>query len=586
MKCTVVIAASYQRPVTKAIDPLGEVLAGRLLASSRRHRDGLAETVEWAQVMVKSDASVTRAWRHAATNDATLIVLAVGLLSLGFSLWQLSVPGYLTFYDTGVYLAASIHLVSGVVPYRDFVFVQPPGLVVLLSPLGAVGRIFGAHDAFVVGRVVSAIVTAGNASLVTWLVRGRGRVAMVIAGVGLALLPVVVLVSTSVNLEPYCVLFILWGAAVLFGRDERTKALSSKALVGAGVLFGVAGLVKLWAVFPLLAVVVCLVPRYRARVTAFVGAAGATFVVGCAPFFALAPHNFFSEVIVEQLARRANGTDTLSLAGRLVDLSGFATTSVSPSTIEAVVVFVVLAVLVAFAFTRRLHFDSADAFFLLAAVLTIGGLLVAPETYDYYYYFTAPFLLGLVGVTLARLTSSLPAWAKRLRISSSVRRLVLGALGVSVVVVIIGQLLYVTTFYSYLARDFGVAPVDASRVASYIPEGACVIYVDVGWGVIGNRLAATNPDCPVVVDPIGMWMAHGYQNAPPTPAFSAQWESYFKVADDVVLYGAYNDQFKVGPHTFASTVPWSPGLTAWFKHHYRLHFECFGLYIYQNDAAT
>jgi len=560
------------------------VLAGRLVASSRHHRDGLAETVEWAQVMVNSDAVVTRIWRRAKTNDVTLIVLGVGLLSLGFSLWQLSVPGYLTFYDTGVYLAASIHLVSGVVPYRNYVFVQPPGLVVLLSPLGVIGRLGSTHGAFVVGRIVSALVTALNVSLVTWLVRGRGRVAMVIAGVGLALLPVVVLVSTGVNLEPYCVLFILWGAAVLFGHDERIGELSSKALTGAGVLFGVAGLVKLWAIFPLLAVVVCLVPRYRRRVLVFVGAAGAAFVVGCAPFFALAPHNFFSEVIVEQLARRANGTDSLSLAGRLVDLSGFATTSVSPSTVAAVAVFGVLGVLVAVAFARRLRCDSADAFFLFAAIISIGGLLLAPETYVYYYYFTAPFLLGLVGVTFSRLLKPLPAWARRLRISPSIRRLALGALSVSVVVVIIGQLLYVTTFYSYLARDFGVASVDASRVASDIPKGACVIYVDVGWGVIGNRLTSTNPDCPVVVDPIGMWMAHGYQNVPPTAAFTAQWKTYFEVADDAVFYGPYNAQYRSGPHTFASTVPWSPGLTRWFKLHYHLRFERFGLYIYAKDA--
>ena len=179
--------------------------------------------------MVNSDAVVIRIWRRAKTNDVTLIVLGVGLLSLGFSLWQLSVPGYLTFYDTGVYLAASIHLVSGVVPYRNYVFVQPPGLVVLLSPLGVIGRLGSTHGAFVVGRIVSALVTALNVSLVTWLVRGRGRVAMVIAGVGLALLPVVVLVSTGVNLEPYCCL--LYTSTVGSTRSEVAFG------IGGGLVF-------------------------------------------------------------------------------------------------------------------------------------------------------------------------------------------------------------------------------------------------------------------------------------------------------------------------------------------------------------
>jgi len=534
-----------------------------------------------AQVMAESESDVTLAPRRVTPIETWLIALGVGLVSLGFSLWQLSVPGYLTFYDTGVYLAASIHLVSGVVPYRDFVFVQPPGLVVLLSPLGVLGRLFGAHAAFDAGRVLSAVVTALNVSLVAWLVRGRGRAAMLVGGVGLALLPVAVLVSSSVNLEPFCVLFILWGAVVLFGRDDRSKELTTTALVLGGVLFGLAGLVKLWAIFPFVAAVICLTPHYRRRVVAFVTAAVGTFTIVCVPFIALAPSNFFTEVIGEQLARRANGTDTLSVAGRLVDLSGFATSSLAPSARDATIAVIVFVLLVVVAFWRRSPLDSADVFLLAAAVVTTAGLLAAPETYDYYYYFTAPFLLGLLGVTVGRLSVPLGVFAHRLSISSSIRRVALAGVVVAATIAVVGQLLYVTTFYSYLTRDFGVAPVDGPRVASYIPKGACVLYVDVGWGVIGNRLSSDQADCPVVVDPIGMWMAHGYQNVPPTPAFTAQWKSYFEVADFVVLYGAYDAQFKVGPHTFASTVPWSPSLTTWFGRHYELRFERFGMYIYE-----
>jgi len=55
------------------------------------------------------------------------VALLVFGLSLGMSLWQLSVPEFLSSYDSGVYLAATIHLISGVLPYKDFTFVQPPG---------------------------------------------------------------------------------------------------------------------------------------------------------------------------------------------------------------------------------------------------------------------------------------------------------------------------------------------------------------------------------------------------------------------------------------------------------------------------
>ena len=103
-------------------------------------------------------------------------------------LWQLSVPELVGYYDSGV-LAATMHLISGVLPYKDFVFVNPPGLLILLTPFGVVCRIFGSHDGLIVARVATSIVTAANVSLLAWLVRHRGRVAMLIAGLGLALLP-------------------------------------------------------------------------------------------------------------------------------------------------------------------------------------------------------------------------------------------------------------------------------------------------------------------------------------------------------------------------------------------------------------
>ena len=77
------------------------------------------------------------------------IAYGVGLLSLGLSLWQLTKPGFFSFSDSGVYLAASIHLIYRSVPYQDFVFVQPPGIMLIMSPVAIISRIFGSHDGFV-----------------------------------------------------------------------------------------------------------------------------------------------------------------------------------------------------------------------------------------------------------------------------------------------------------------------------------------------------------------------------------------------------------------------------------------------------
>ena len=62
------------------------------------------------------------------------IPLATGLLRVGNFCYQFSLPlvlfgihGYTgNGYDDGVYLGAATRLVHGVLPYRDFDFVQPP----------------------------------------------------------------------------------------------------------------------------------------------------------------------------------------------------------------------------------------------------------------------------------------------------------------------------------------------------------------------------------------------------------------------------------------------------------------------------
>ena len=65
-----------------------------------------------------------------------------GLVALGVCAYQLSLPNVLfgyhystgNPYDDGVYLGAALHLVNGVLPYRDFVLLHPPGITLLMTP--------------------------------------------------------------------------------------------------------------------------------------------------------------------------------------------------------------------------------------------------------------------------------------------------------------------------------------------------------------------------------------------------------------------------------------------------------------------
>lgn len=500
------------------------------------------------------------------------IAVGVGLLSLGLSLWQLTVPGYLEIYDSGVYFAAALHLVSGTMPYRNFTFVQPPGILLLMSPVALFSRIFGTHDGFIAARLASAIVTALNASLLALLIRHRGLIAMVISGAGLALLPVASFVSSGLRLEPYLIFFVLAGSLMVFPRHAGGNSSTLRLVLG-GFLFGVAALVKLWAFFPFIALTICLVPRYRRRVFAFVGAAASGFVVFCLPFFLAAPRNFVSEVFVEQLARKANSSNDGGVLLRLKAMTGFSETSIAPTSKEVVILFAAILVVVAVAYSRRLRRETIDLYLLLAALISIAGLLLGHEFNDYYGYFTAPFLLGVIGISVGRLKELLRTRTSVNRAHPSLRRIgiSLGTIvALALTVALVGE---DSSFYSSYSYTSGPSSASLSAISNLIPAGSCVVYNYVGYGAVADRLQSTDPNCPKFVDPTGMWMAWGYNLILPSPTFVAQWKSYFETAQFVVLSAPY-----------PADVAWNSGLMDWFSSNYYLLFGQRDVYIYAKKS--
>lgn len=503
------------------------------------------------------------------------ITLCIALLSLGMSLWQLSVPEMLSAYDSGVYLAASVHLMSGVFPYKDFTFVQPPGILMLMSPVAVFSRIVGTHDGLILARVVSSLVTAANAGLVAWIVRHRGRLAMVIAGGGLAFLPVSFFVSSSLTLEPYCILFVLLGTLCVLDTDVAGDLLSTRRLVGGGILFGVAGLIKLWAIFPLVALVICLVPRYRLRVRTLIAVAAATFVVACLPFYLAAPRSFISQVFTEQLFRQATAFQGASIGYRFMVMTGFGPTTIEPSPRTAEIAFALVLCLVVVVFTFRRRREKLDAYFILSSIFVGAALLVSPEFFPYYGYFLEPFLLCLLGVSLSSLAATLGPRLAAVPMSRMFRRALRRITEGVGAVFIFALVLYVTSFYSAYAWGLGLYEPTFAAITNRIPEGSCVVYTGVFDGLVANRWTSNDPHCPTQVDPLGMWMAWGYQTKAAAPAFAAEWMTYFEKASYAVLNSPGD-----------SLVGWSPTLLTWFSNHFRLVYHHNYVFIYQSDATS
>ena len=512
--------------------------------------------------------------------------VGTGLLAAGLCIWQLSLPGRLTGiteYDDGVYLGAAIRFVSGAMPYRDFVFVQPPGIAVLMSPVALLGRAIGSVDALAMARVVTALVAGLDGGLVAWLVRRRGRVAMAVAGGALAVFPLAVTADHTLMLGPYVIFFVLAGSVVAFGADEA----SARRLVLAGVLLGVGGAVKLWAVFPFLALCACQLPRVRGRLVPLVAGAAAGFCLVCLPFAIGAPRAFLHEVLVDQLGRSASALDGTSLGARAVAIAGLGASRAlpaSPALAEVLLAGLGLLLLAAYGLDRS-AWHVVDTYVVLAALASIAGLLAAPEFYPHYAYFMAPLLAAGLAVAVSGTAAGLRRVLGRGRVGRRHMRLA-GALALLcgtglVAALVAADVSYDGTFLPATVRDSSGAILDPGpAIARVVPPDACVVFDQPMLAIEADRFSSSRPGCPQLVDPYGMWLADAGglspPAAPPYPrAFVSTWRSYLAAAQYCVLSSPRS-----------TYLPWDAALTRWFDAHDTLVLARRAAYVYERNPLS
>src|SRR5499425_3265606 len=229
-------------------------------------------------------------------------IIGTALIGLALRLWVLFWPGLMsvTQYDDGPYFGSAVRLVHGVLPYRGYAFVQPPGITELMSPAALESYLGGTASALAIGRLLSVLAGSAAVVLAGFLVRHRGALAVLLAGGILAIYPPSAASSRTVLLEPWLVLFCLAGAVAVFDRDRITG--STKRLAWGGVAFGFGGAIKVWAIVPVLVIAaLCLPPVRRAAV--FAGGVAAGFVIPVLPFVIASPGRFYTDVAVAQLAR-------------------------------------------------------------------------------------------------------------------------------------------------------------------------------------------------------------------------------------------------------------------------------------------
>jgi alpha-1,2-mannosyltransferase len=404
-------------------------------------------------------------------------IAACAAVAVALDALQLSRPGYLLggTPDIGVWFGSAVRLVHGALPYRDFVLVQPPGVVLLLSPAALLSELVGTRYGLAAVRIAAVLVAAANVVLVGRVVRHRGPLATLVAGGTVAVWPAILYALNAGLLEPLMDLLCLAGAGLAL--REGCAAPSARRWCLSGAAFGMATMVELPAVLPALILAAVVARRSRRHLLAFAAGGVGLCVVVSAPFFAVAPGPFVGEALLSQLFRVSAG-GRVPLGPRIAEMTLLGT---GPAAVLAVAAGAALIVVGSAALRRRA--GDLERF----ALLSFAGVgllqLVPPQYYPQYPAFWAPF----AALSLALAVDALAAGrAVRTLAAAATAAVLSGALGGLVAGV-----------------ERSAANDAAPAVDAVIPAGGCTLSSGASLIVPSDRLVAARPGCTAMVDAFG-----------------------------------------------------------------------------------
>lgn len=368
-------------------------------------------------------------------------------------------------FDEGVYLSASAWLWKGMWPYRDFVFVHPPGVVIVLGALTRWIDALGTDGALSLARWGATLVGALNVVLVGRLVgRWVGGAFGLVAAVLYASYPEAAVVERGPFLEP-----ILNGACLSFALLWLEDRASWTRSLFAGSLLGFALSVKLWAGLWCLAALVSLPSKkpWRHLLVLTLGAA-AVFAAVVGPFVANEPLPFFIDVLGFH-AWRPPDHDPERLSRIPFILGG----------IHAVASILAGAGVVLGLFDAQTRGTRSFRFALTAYALTVASFLASSAYWTQYNAHLAASEVLLAGVGASLLWRSL------------VRRRPSLANTPSIVLPVVLAALAFPSAQLLLERARRRAPDQlalAQAARQWVPPDACWLTLEPGWALLAGRL--------------------------------------------------------------------------------------------------
>lgn len=390
-------------------------------------------------------------------------------------------------YDPSVMYLAAARFVHGELPYRDFVFLHPPGVLLGLAPSVWLGGLIGDSAGLALARALVVLLGLVNTGLVAHLLRPYGR-GSVILGAGLyAGWSALAYTEQQPLLEPILVTALLI-ALVLLRSDARWSA----AIMG--LILGVATMVKVWAALDIIYLaVVVLVARGGLALVRFVTG---VVVGGCAlglPFFLAAPGAMWEMLVVTQLTRENEGvafTERVAMFGPAPYLNHPVYVAVmAGALVAAMALAAILAVRGVFHRSGALE-RAEPALWGGLALLHGAVMLLTASFYDHYAMFVAAPLTLVLGAAASWFRT-----ADERRARLSITLLWLGITAIAVTSMAGSLYRVVTTDHMTLAERNRLSVVADSFGCTWSPVPTRILIDEVVDGL--------RDGCEITVDPYG-----------------------------------------------------------------------------------
>jgi hypothetical protein len=463
-----------------------------------------------------------RVFSHLQRAEATWVLVGVFVLALANRLLPVLRGGGFSSvlgYDDAVYYAGAVGLVYGRMPYRDFLLLHPPGILLALAPAAAVGRWVGEVAGWEVSRIAWMLIGCCTSVLVARILLRFGKLAALLGGGVYAVFPGAVLVERTTLLEGLTNFCLASALALLVprlvsGSPQRDLGRAGHLVVplAAGILLGLATTVKIWSVVPLIVVCVfgAIVVGAQFGIVTLLAAAGTIGAV-CLPFFLAAPSDMWRMVILDQVGRDRG-------AGVLERLAEIATMGQPPSGSLGVVVAIaaVLGLVVA---CLQLWMIERLRVAVPILVCTVLLLVASPAFFPHY--------LAILGVPVALAAGAMAVGVRPVFFIRRAGRLGAGVIGCVVLVVDVVALTRI--------ESGEVVPASALN-AAVLPAPGCITADDpntlLALGVVGRNIERR---CELMVD-LGGYSHHLSRNTTLTRSRNREWQ---RVILDYLQSGHY-----------------------------------------------